>query len=79
MAKVIAGMTVSLDGFVEDEDGRAGRLYTDLDALQGTPYMNSRDRGDRRRPVGPADVRDGGPGLLGRCLRVPGAHLRTHP
>ena len=41
MAKVIAGMTVSLDGFVEDEDGRAGRLYTDLDALQGTPYMNA--------------------------------------
>jgi dihydrofolate reductase len=40
-AKVIAGMTMSLDGFVEDESGSVGRLYTDLASLQGTPYMNA--------------------------------------
>jgi dihydrofolate reductase len=40
-AKVIAGMTMSLDGFVADETGSAGRLYTDFAALQGTPYMEA--------------------------------------
>ena len=41
MAKVIAGMTISLDGFVADANGSADRLYTDLAALQGTSFMNS--------------------------------------
>jgi len=40
MAKVIVGMTTSLDGFVEDLDGSASSLYPDLAALQGTAYMN---------------------------------------
>jgi dihydrofolate reductase len=39
MATVIAGMTVSLDGFVADRDGHAGRLFPDFDALRDTPYM----------------------------------------
>ena len=38
MAKVIVGMTTSLDGFVTDRSGNAGRLYPDLAALQGTAY-----------------------------------------
>jgi hypothetical protein len=37
MAKVIAGMTISLDGFVADEAGSVERLFPDLTALQGTP------------------------------------------
>ena len=41
MAKVIVGMTISLDGFVADETGSVGRLYTDFAALQGTPYMEA--------------------------------------
>jgi dihydrofolate reductase len=43
MAKVIAGMTMSLDGFVADPDGDAGPLYPDLEALRGTPtpYMDA--------------------------------------
>ena len=41
MGNVIAGMTMSLDGFVADPSGRAGRLYSDLAALQGTAYMNA--------------------------------------
>jgi dihydrofolate reductase len=41
MARVIAGMTLSLDGFVADRNGSADVLYPDLEALRGTPYMES--------------------------------------
>ena len=41
MAKVIAGMTSSLDGFVADPTGGLDRLNPDLEALRGTAYMNS--------------------------------------
>lgn len=41
MATVIAGMTVSVDGFVADPNGSAGRLYPDLGDLRGTDYMNA--------------------------------------
>jgi dihydrofolate reductase len=41
MAKVIVGMTTSMDGFIADESGRSGRLYPDLAALRGTAYMNT--------------------------------------
>ncbi len=30
MAKVVVGMTVSLDGFVNDRKGSVARLYPDL-------------------------------------------------
>jgi dihydrofolate reductase len=39
MTRVIAGQTVSLDGYFEDADGSAGMLYTDLDDLQDSAYM----------------------------------------
>jgi dihydrofolate reductase len=32
-------MTISLDGFVADQNGSAGRLYPDLAALRHTAYM----------------------------------------
>src|ERR1700722_19628629 len=32
-------MTISLDGFVADQNGNAGRLYPDLAALKQTAYM----------------------------------------
>ena len=41
MDKVIAGMTMSLDGFVADADGNVDRLYADLEDLRGTPYMTA--------------------------------------
>lgn len=41
MAKLITGMTVSLDGFVADREGNADALYPDLAALQDTPYMEA--------------------------------------
>lgn len=40
MSRVIAGQTVSVDGFVADADGSAEPLYPDLDDLQGSDYMN---------------------------------------
>jgi len=39
MARVIAGMTVSLDGFVQDAEGSAAALYPDLEELRDSPYM----------------------------------------
>src|SRR6185436_16755984 len=33
MGIVIGGMTISLDGFVEDRDGSVGRLYPDMEAM----------------------------------------------
>lgn len=41
MAVVVAGMTMSLDGFVADPEGSASRLYPDLSDLRGSPYMNA--------------------------------------
>ena len=39
MAKVIVGMTVSLDGFVNDRNGSVERLYPDLAALRKTEVL----------------------------------------
>ena len=41
MARVIAGMTMSLDGFVADSDGSAAALYPDLAELRDAPYMKA--------------------------------------
>ena len=41
MARVIVGMTTSLDGFVTDQSGSAGRLYPDLATLRSTTYMHA--------------------------------------
>jgi dihydrofolate reductase len=38
---VIAGMTMSLDGFVADPIGRIDSLNSDLATVQGTAYMNA--------------------------------------
>jgi len=39
MGKVIAGMAMSLDGFVNDRNGSVSRLYPDLDALRKTDLL----------------------------------------
>lgn len=36
MAKIVLGMTVSLDGFVNDRYGSVARLYSDLAELRNT-------------------------------------------
>ena len=40
MTRVIAGMTMSIDGYVANEAGEPEGLYPDLGALHGTPYMD---------------------------------------
>ena len=39
MGKVVVGMTVSLDGFVNDRNGEVSRLYPDLAALRKTEML----------------------------------------
>lgn len=39
VAKVIVGMTISLDGFVNDRSGSVGALYPDLETLRDTKPM----------------------------------------
>ncbi|MGH2361733.1 MAG: dihydrofolate reductase family protein, partial [bacterium] len=39
MAKVIVGMTMSLDGYVNDRNGGVGALYPDLNTLRHTELM----------------------------------------
>jgi dihydrofolate reductase len=39
MARVVAGMTMSIDGFVANEHEAPEGLYPDLAALRDTPYM----------------------------------------
>jgi dihydrofolate reductase len=41
MAYVIAGQTMSVDGFVADASGNVAALYPDLAALQGSAYLNA--------------------------------------
>jgi dihydrofolate reductase len=64
MAKVIIGMTVSVDGFVADQSGSASRLYPDLAALRGTNYMN-------------AIIEETGAVLMGRRTFEMGIRTRT--
>ncbi|MHB0858532.1 MAG: dihydrofolate reductase family protein [Anaerolineae bacterium] len=47
MSRVVLGMTVSLDGFVNDRDGKIDALYADLDTLRDTEVMKEsiRDTG----------------------------------
>lgn len=39
MTKLIAGMTMSLDGFIADANGSAGALYADFEELLQSPAM----------------------------------------
>jgi len=41
MGIVIAGMTMSLDGFVADPEGNLDLLYPDFADLQGSDYMSA--------------------------------------
>ena len=44
MSKVIAGMTMSLDGFVEDQNGSVARLYPDFAELGSSELMQEQIR-----------------------------------
>lgn len=44
MGKVILGMTMSLDGFINDRDGSVASLYPDLDELRNTEPLQEEIR-----------------------------------
>lgn len=44
MARVVGGMTFSLDGFASDPDGDVGRLYPDLGDLRSTEMLQEEIR-----------------------------------
>jgi hypothetical protein len=44
MSKVVGGMTMSLDGFVTDRNGRVDRLYPDLEAFRKTEMLQEQIR-----------------------------------
>jgi hypothetical protein len=44
MAKVVVGMTISLDGFVNDRHGSVERLYPGLAALAKTETLREASR-----------------------------------
>ncbi len=44
MAKVILGVTISLDGFAEDSNGSMGALYPDLETLRNTEILHESQR-----------------------------------
>jgi len=71
MAVVIAGMTVSLDGFVADLEASPARLYPDLAELRGTDYMHAAIAQTGAVVMG-RRFRDGRSRFLRRQLRVPG-------
>jgi dihydrofolate reductase len=37
--KVVGGMALSLDGFIQDKDGSVAKLYPDMKALQDSAYL----------------------------------------
>ena len=41
MSRVIAGLTVSLDGYFEDADGAFSALYSDFEQLMDSAYMKA--------------------------------------
>src|SRR4051812_18026835 len=41
MSRVIAGLTVSLDGFFQDADGKFAALYSDFGELMDSAYMKT--------------------------------------
>ncbi len=45
LAKVILGVTISLDGFAEDSNGSVGALYPDLDTLRNTEVLRESIQG----------------------------------
>lgn len=46
MGDVMVGMTISLDGFVEDAAGSVSRLYADLDGLRESESLQETIRAD---------------------------------
>ena len=42
MGKVIAGMTMSLDGYINDQNGSVEKLYSDFDEMHDSRMLKDR-------------------------------------
>ena len=69
MANVLLGMTMSLDGFINDRHGSVARLYPDSRGAAGNRGAPAANRRDRRGRHGPARLRHGRGRSYG--LRIP--------
>lgn len=71
MAKVLVGMTVSLDGFVNDRGGGVERLYPDLEALRETEMLQDSIRATGAVVMGRRAYDMAGGDLTGYEYQVP--------
>lgn len=81
LTRVIAGMTVSLDGFGADADGRIDRLYADFEALSRSPSPEAAIAGTGAVLMGRRTFEMGDPAsCVGAYeFQVPIFVLTTHP
>lgn len=66
MGKVILGLTMSLDGYINDQNGSVERLYPDLDELRNTEPLRESINKHRRSGHGQTSLCHWRPGLVCR-------------
>lgn len=71
MARVIVGMTMSLDGFVSDRNGEVGRLYPDMAALRQTEQLQGAIRSTGAVVMGRRSYEMGNGDFTGCEFQVP--------
>ena len=52
MPNVVVGMTMSLDGFVNDSSGSVASLYLDFESFQDSEYLKRNYTKNRRNSYG---------------------------
>jgi len=71
MARVIAGMAMSLDGFVSDRNGDVGRLYPDMEAMRQTEHLRKAIRSTGAVVMGRRSYEMGNGDFTGYEFQVP--------
>lgn len=71
MVQVIAGMTMSLDGFVSDRNGEMGRLYPDMEAMRQTEQVLEATRSTGAVVMGRRSYEMGNSDFTGYEFQVP--------
>ncbi len=79
MAKVVAGMAISLDGFVHDRHGSVAELYPDFASLRDTEYMQALIRTTGAVVMGRRAYEMAGGDYTGYEFQVPIFVLTHHP
>lgn len=77
--KVIFGMTVSLDGFVQDKNGSVARLYPDLEVLRETEMLQEEMRTTGAVVMGRHSYDMANGDLTGYEFQVPIFVITHHP